>query len=73
MRVRESAPREGVSHVLVLFALEKARRNLAKLESLCGGGCAETTSLAASIAAGPQERVLTAEAVMPDAQVTQDN
>ena len=54
-------------------ALEKARRNLAKLESLCGGGCSETTSLAASIAAGPQERVLTAEAVMPDAQVTQDN
>ena len=54
-------------------ALEKARLNLAKLESLCGGGCAETTQLAAAIASGPKERVLTAEAVMPDTQVTQDN
>jgi len=54
-------------------ALEKARLNLAKLESLCGGGCAETGELAAAIEAGPKERVLTAEAVMPDAQVTQDN
>ena len=54
-------------------ALEKARLNLAKLESLCGGGCAETGQLAAAIEAGPKQRVLTAEAVMPDAQVTQDN
>ncbi len=54
-------------------ALEKARLNLAKLESLCGGDCTETKQLAAAIAAGPPERVLTAEAVMPDAQVTQQN
>ncbi len=54
-------------------ALEKARLNLAKLESLCGNGCEETTDLAAAIAAGPSERVQTAEAVMPEAQVTQDN
>ena len=54
-------------------ALEKARLNLAKLESLCGSGCEETRSLAAVIATGPSERVLTAEAVMPDAEAVQSN
>ena len=54
-------------------AREKARLNLAKLESLCGDDCLETRQLAAAIAAEPAERVLTAEAVMPDAQVTQQN
>lgn len=54
-------------------AIEKARLNLAKLESLCGDTCPETRSLAAALANGPQPRVLTAEAVMPDAVVTQDN
>lgn len=54
-------------------AIEKARKNLARLESLCGDGCAETKQLASAIARGPKERVLTAEAVMPDAQVTQSN
>ena len=51
-------------------ALEKARLNLAKLESLCGDDCPETQRLATAIAAGPQERVLTAEAVMPEASVS---
>ena len=54
-------------------ALEKARRNLAKLQSMCGDKCPETRTLAAAIAQGPQPRVLTAEAVMPDAVVTQQN
>lgn len=54
-------------------ALEKARTNLAKLESLCGANCTETRELAAVIAARPKERVLTAEAVLPEAQVTQTN
>ncbi|QDM40136.1 tetratricopeptide repeat protein [Altererythrobacter sp. TH136] len=54
-------------------AVEKARRNLAKLQSICGDRCAETAELAAAIAKGPQQRVLTAEAVMPDAVVTQQN
>ena len=54
-------------------ALEKARLNLAKLESLCGKGCSETQNLAAVIATRPAERVLTAEAVMPDAEVVQSN
>lgn len=54
-------------------AVEKARGNLAKLESLCGKGCAETQALSARIAAGPPKRVQTAEAVMPDAGATQSN
>ena len=54
-------------------AVEKARRNLAKLQSMCGDKCPETAQLAAAIAKGPQQRVLTAEAVMPDAVVTQKN
>ena len=54
-------------------AVEKARRNLAKLQSMCGDKCTETLTLAAAIARGPQPRVLTAEAVMPDAVVTQQN
>lgn len=53
-------------------AVEKAKQNLAKLESLCGEGCVETQTLAAAIAAGPQQQILTAEAVTPDAVVTQN-
>lgn len=54
-------------------AVEKARRNLARLQSMCGDNCAETRALAQAISRGPQSRVLTAEAVMPDAVVTQQN
>ncbi len=54
-------------------AVEKARTTLSQLESLCGSGCPETRQLAAVISQGPQPRVLTAEAVLPDAQVTQSN
>lgn len=54
-------------------AVTKAQANLSKLESLCGQGCEETRELAAAIQAGPRERVLTAEAVLPDATVTQSN
>jgi len=54
-------------------AIDKARTNLSRLESLCGAGCPETRQLATVISQGPQPRVLTAEAVMPDAQVTQSN
>ncbi|GAA4643622.1 hypothetical protein GCM10023115_15820 [Pontixanthobacter gangjinensis] len=53
-------------------AIAKARTNLDRLESLCGSGCTETRTLAAAIARGPQPQVLRAEAVMPDAQVTQN-
>ena len=51
-------------------AVEKARRNLARLQSLCGASCAETASLAALIARGPHERVAAAEAAKTSAPVT---
>jgi len=53
-------------------AVEKARGNLAQLESMCGGECAETRHLAAALARGPQPAVLTAEAVTPSPVVTQN-
>lgn len=43
-------------------ALEKAQRNLARLESLCGSSCPETIALQASITAGPPAQ-LAAETV----------
>ena len=46
-------------------ALEKAKRNLVRLQGLCGNSCAETRELAATIARGPAERIITAEAVKP--------
>lgn len=53
-------------------AVEKARRNLAQLESICGGDCAETRQLANALASGAQPSVLTAEAVTPDPVVTKN-
>ncbi len=54
-------------------AIDKAKRNLAQLQSLCGGQCAETQQLATAIEAGPPKQpVLTAEAVNPDPVVTQN-
>ena len=45
-------------------ATEKANRNLARLQTLCGKDCSETKTLAAAIAKGPEQpRVVTAEAV----------
>ncbi|MEP5938840.1 MAG: tetratricopeptide repeat protein [Erythrobacter sp.] len=38
-------------------ALEKAKRNLAKLESMCGSSCPETLELQTSIAQGKQTRM----------------
>ncbi len=45
-------------------ALEKAKRNLARLQSLCGSNCPETVALQTSIAAGPPAR-LAAETAEP--------
>lgn len=53
-------------------ALEKARRKLAQLESLCGTSCLESRQLAAVIEHSPKQAMLTAEAVMPDPVVTQN-
>ncbi|MEE4199162.1 MAG: hypothetical protein V2I30_00435 [Erythrobacter sp.] len=38
-------------------ALEKAQRNLSRLESLCGASCPETMALQARISAGPPARL----------------
>ena len=46
-------------------ALEKARLNLAKVQSMCGESCPETRELASAIAAGPRQPVMTAEASVP--------
>ena len=53
-------------------ALEKARRNLARLEGLCGKDCGAARELAAAIAKGPAPKVITAEAVTP-APVVSEN
>ena len=45
-------------------ALEKARANLARLESACGKTCPETQQLAAALAVGPKQAVQTAEATI---------
>lgn len=47
---------EGVA-LVEKGAVEKAKRNLAKLESLCGTTCPETRSLQVSIASGPKPRM----------------
>ena len=54
-------------------AVEKAKGNLAKLESMCGKSCPETKTLSATIAAGPPKRVQTAEVVLPDDAAAQQN
>lgn len=51
-------------------AVEKAKRMLTRLQLSCGANCPETKQLAAAIARGPAERVVTAEAVKPDPVVT---
>lgn len=53
-------------------ALEKARRNLARLRGICGSDCSETRQLAAFIAKGPAPRVVTAEALQPDPVVSEN-
>jgi tetratricopeptide (TPR) repeat protein len=53
-------------------AVEKARRNLARLQGLCGQDCEATRQLAAAIARGPSARVLTAEAVTPEPVVSEN-
>lgn len=53
-------------------ALEKARRNLTRLEGLCGSDCEATRQLSAAIAKGPAPKVVTAEAVKPEPVVTEN-
>jgi tetratricopeptide (TPR) repeat protein len=51
-------------------ALEKARRNLTRLQGICGENCDASRQLAAAIAKGPAPKVLTADAVKPEPAVT---
>lgn len=53
-------------------AIEKARRNLTRLQGLCGKSCTQTQMLSAAIAKGPSPRVLTAEAVKPSPTVSEN-
>jgi tetratricopeptide (TPR) repeat protein len=53
-------------------AIEKARRNLTRLEGLCGKTCSQSQLLSAAIAKGPSPRVLTAEAVKPSPTVSEN-
>ena len=51
-------------------AVEKARKNLARIEGLCGKSCAPAQELAAVIARGPMPRVISAEAVQAKPVIT---
>lgn len=53
-------------------AMEKARRNLTRLEGLCGASCDATKQLAAAIAKGPPVRIVTAQAVKPEPTVSEN-
>jgi tetratricopeptide (TPR) repeat protein len=51
-------------------ALEKARRNLTRLEQLCGADCPPSRELAAAIAKGPAPKMVTADQIKPQPVVT---
>lgn len=51
-------------------ALERARRNLARLKGLCGEDCEATRALATAIANGPAPRVLAVEGISKDGAVS---
>jgi tetratricopeptide (TPR) repeat protein len=53
-------------------AIEKARRNLARLEGLCGNDCAEAKRLSAAIAKRSIPRVVSAEVVKPQPVVSEN-
>ncbi|WP_144039834.1 tetratricopeptide repeat protein [Novosphingobium sp. TH158] len=62
---------EGVA-LVEKGAVEKARRNLTRLQGLCGKNCAQATQLSAAIAKGPTPRVVTADAVTPNPEVSEN-
>lgn len=53
-------------------AVDKARRNLARLQQLCGGDCPASVELAAVIQKGPAPRVVTADQIKPQPVVSQN-
>lgn len=52
-------------------AIEKARENLARIKELCATACPPQEKLAAAIARGPAEKVMSAQAVQPKPEVSQ--
>ncbi len=53
-------------------ALERAKQNLARLDAMCGVDCGERDKLARVIQMRNEDSTLTAEAVIPDTQVTKN-
>ncbi len=53
-------------------AVEKARRNLTRLQGLCGESCDATRQLTAAIAKGPAPKVVTAQQLKPDPVVSEN-
>lgn len=53
-------------------AVEKARRNLARLKGMCGSDCEATQQLAATLAKSPGPQVVRAEAVQPSPVVSEN-
>lgn len=53
-------------------AVEKAKRNLARLQQLCGGDCPPAQQLAAAIASGPAKRVVSVDQVRTQPVVTEN-
>lgn len=51
-------------------AVEKAKRNLAQLEGMCGRSCDPSRTLAAAIAKGPTKVVVTADAIKSEPVVS---
>lgn len=51
-------------------AVDRARRNLTRLEQICGAGCLPARDLAVAIQQGPAPQVVTAEAVQAKPTVT---
>jgi len=51
-------------------ALDKARRNLAQIQAICGHDCTAAQTLAQAIAKGPTPRVVTAAVIAPQPAVT---
>ena len=60
---------EGVA-LVEKGAVEKARRNLSRLQQLCGGTCPPAQDLASAIQKGPTPQVVTADQVKPQPVVT---
>lgn len=53
-------------------AVEKARRNLARLEDICGANCAAARELSAVIASRPKQQLVTADAAKPELEVSEN-